>query len=200
MAGKTAVTGATGATGETGETGATCDWTIRRLVDRDLEAYKQLRDESLDRHPTAFTSDAAEAVLQAVTSYRSRFGDDRSTAKGFTLGAFLTGGALAGAVSCEREQRIKARHVAHLTAMMVRSEAAGRGIGGDLLRAAIELLRAAPGVAMVTLNVTSTNHAAVTLYEQAGFVRYGSLADAIRVEGRGYTKDQMVLRLQPPAP
>lgn len=172
-------------------------WALRRLLESDLEAYKRLRDESLERHPTAFTSDAAEAALQGASSYRSRFGADGSPQDGFTLGAFLTGGSLVGALSCERERRVKALHVAHLTAMMVRSEAAGRGIGRDLLGAAIGMLRAAPGVEMVTLNVTSTNLRAVRLYRQAGFRRFGSLADAIRVDGRGYTKDQMVLRLPP---
>lgn len=172
-------------------------WAVRRLVESDLQAYKRLRDESLHRHPTAFTSDAAEATRQPASSYRSRLGDDGSAHEGFTLGAFSPDDALVGAVSCERQQRIKTRHVAHLTAMMVQNEAAGRGIGRNLLEAAIGLLRAAPGVEMVTLNVTSTNRAAVHLYERAGFVRYGSLADAIKVDGRRYTKDQMVLRLQP---
>ena len=61
--------------------------------------------------------------------------------------------------------------------------------------AAIAATRTARGVEMLTLSVTASNLAAVRLYERAGFTRYASLPNAIKVEGRYVTKDQMVLVL-----
>ena len=47
----------------------------------------------------------------------------------------------------------------------------------------------------VTLTVTAENTNAVRLYAAAGFQRAGSLAHGIKVDGRYYTKDTMVMRL-----
>ena len=73
---------------------------------------------------------------------------------------------------------------------------AGRGIGRALLGETLARLRATPGLSQVTLSVTASNRAAVGLYTRAGFERYGSLSDAIRLpDGRSLTKDLMRLRL-----
>lgn len=164
---------------------------IRRLGPAELAAYKQLRDTMLREHPDAFTSDASEAATLAPQAYFGRLGLDRPEGGVFTLAAWR-GAELAGAVSCERDARLKVRHTVHLNAMMVRRAHAGRGIGRALLSAALDACRAAEGVAQVTLSVTAANATAVRLYESAGFVRYSSLADAIRVDGRPLAKDQMV--------
>jgi len=166
--------------------------TIRRLVPADLAAYKALRDEMLAAHPESFTSDPAPE--RAPDSYLSRLGLQRLEGAEFTLGAWQLG-ELVGAVSCERDARAKVRHIGHIIGMMVRSQAQGAGIGQALLDACIAQARAADGLAMLTLTVTAGNDAAVHLYERAGFVRYGRLPRAIRVDGRYHAKDQMVLDL-----
>ena len=80
---------------------------IRRLVPAELVAYKRLRDQCLDDHPDAFTSDASEARGRDAASYLDRLGIGRPEEGHFTLGAWR-GETLAGAVSCERERRITA--------------------------------------------------------------------------------------------
>ncbi len=164
---------------------------IRRLTVADLPAYKRLRDAALLAHPEAFSSDAGEAAAAPPEAYRGRLGLDRPEGGVFTLAAWH-GDTLAGAVSCERDTRVKIRHVVHLTAMMVDGTLVGRGIGSALLAAALEACREADGVEQVTLNVTASNVAAVRLYERCGFVRYGSLERAMRLGDRYVTKDQMV--------
>jgi ribosomal protein S18 acetylase RimI-like enzyme len=168
--------------------------TIRPLLVEELGAYKALRDTILAQHPSAFTSDAAQSVGRSADSYRDRLGLDRPRSGHFTLGAW-DGDALVGAISCERENRIKVRHVGHLIGMMVRMDAQGRGVGRALLNECIATARRADGLEMLTLSVTAGNAAAITLYESVGFERYGSLPRAIRVDGVYYTKEHMVLAL-----
>ena len=172
------------------------DVSIRPMVEPDLLAYKALRDAMLAGHPEAFTSDAETESRRDLASYRSRLAGGANGSTLFTLVA-LDGPSLVGALTCEREPRRNVAHVAHLIGMMVADTHAGRGIGRALLRAAIERLKATPGLAQVTLSVTATNRAAVCLYASQGFERYGSLPDAIRlIDGRRLTKDLMRLTLQ----
>lgn len=171
---------------------------IRRLAPEDLVAYKVLRDQTLADHPEAFTSDAETERRKEPASYLPRLGLGESEGGYFTLGAWRGEAAsaeLVGAISCEREHRVKVRHIGHIIGMMVKSDCSGQGIGRALLVAAIAATRSAHGVEMLTLSVTASNLAAVGLYESLGFVRYGSLPNAIKVEGRYHTKDQMVLTL-----
>ena len=75
----------------------------------------------------------------------------------FTLGAW-DGRALLGVVSCERDMRLKVRHIGHLIGMMVADHAAGRGIGRLLLQACIDEARSAAGLELLTLSVTAGNN------------------------------------------
>ena len=168
--------------------------TIRRLVPADLASYKALRDTMLAAHPSAFSSDAVEGLSRSPESYRARLGLERPEGGEFTLGAW-SGSGLAGAISCERDQRVKVRHIGHLIGMMVRDEVQGRGVGRLLLDACLAEARHAAGLEMLTLTVTAGNDAAIRLYERAGFVCYGTLPRAICVNGTYYAKDQMVLTL-----
>lgn len=167
---------------------------IRRLAPPDLAAYKALRDEMLAAHPEAFTSDAAAERERGADSYLSRLDIDHADGGQFTLGAWQ-GQRLVGALGCERDLRVKVRHVAHLIGMMVRTGARNAGIGHTLLNACIATARSAEGVTMLTLSVTASNAAAIHLYERAGFTRYGRLPGALRVDGVPHAKDHMVLTL-----
>jgi ribosomal protein S18 acetylase RimI-like enzyme len=169
--------------------------TIRALAAADLAAYKRLRDTTLTTEPEAFTSDAAEESLKSAQSYLPRLGLDRHEGGHFTLGAFTRGEHLVGAVTCEREPRIKGRHIAHLVGMMVLAEARGQGVGRRLLAECTAQARRAPGLEMLTLSVTASNRIAVELYLRAGFTRYGKLVHAIKIDGQYHDKDLMVLTL-----
>ena len=167
---------------------------IRRLLPADLPAYKALRDAMLAACPTAFTSDADEERSRPPESYLPRLGLDRPDGGHFTLGAWQHE-RMVGAISCEREKRLKVRHAAHLIGMMVHGDLQGGGVGRALLEACIAEARRAEGLEMLTLTVTAGNLAATRLYELAGFVRYGNLPRAICVAGVYRAKDQMLLML-----
>ena len=101
---------------------------------------------------------------------------------------------LLGAIGCEREARLKVRHIGHVIGMMVRPEARGAGIGALLLEACIGEARHA-GLEMLTLTVTAENAGAVRLYERHGFAAYGTLRRALKVAGRYHDKLHMALVL-----
>jgi ribosomal protein S18 acetylase RimI-like enzyme len=166
---------------------------IRMLGPADLGHYKALRDLLLAGYPEAFTSDAAIEQQRAPETYLARLAGASGNGFPFTLAAWR-GERLVGAVSCERDARVKVRHIVRLVGMMVDPAARGQGIGGALLAACVDLVRTRPGIEMLTLSVTSDNAAAIRLYQRAGFVRYGRLDRAIRVGTAYYSKDLMVLR------
>jgi len=170
------------------------DVDIRPLEADDLAAYKSLRDEMLALHPDAFTSDAPTEQARPPSAYLPRLGLDRPEGGQFTLGAWLSG-QLVGAISSERDARVKVRHIVHVVGMMVRPEARGRGIGRGLVDAFLARARHAGGIELVTLTVTSSNTVAVALYEAAGFRRYGKLVDAIKLGDTYLDKDLMSLTL-----
>jgi RimJ/RimL family protein N-acetyltransferase len=169
------------------------DLRVRALGDADLEAYKALRDHALAHHEEAFTSDAATESQRTAQSYRSRLGDN--VEGGFTLGAWR-GDRLVGAITCERDARSKVRHIGHVVGTMVSRDQQGQGVGQALVDALIARASADDELHQLTLTVTAGNHAAVRLYERAGFTRYGTLPRAIRVAGRFFDKDLMVLNLK----
>jgi len=167
---------------------------LRALGPDDLPAYKALRDAMLDAHPDAFTSDAATEAQRSIDSYRSRLGDGADDCGHFTIGAFLDG-QLVGALSCERDDRLKVRHIGHIVGMMVAPPARGQGVGAALLRESIARARRVPGLELLTLSVTASNEVARCLYVGAGFHSYGRLEHAIKLGHDYHAKELMVLAL-----
>ncbi len=166
---------------------------IRALVAADLAEYKRLRDEMLAAHPEAFTSDATTESAKVPGDYLHRLGLDHDDSGQFVLGAWI-GRRLVGAIGCERDDRLKVRHIGHVIGMMVRPTARRRGLGGRLLVACIEQARRA-GLEMLTLTVTAGNASAVQLYERHGFVGYGILRRALRIGAEYHDKLHMALTL-----
>lgn len=166
---------------------------VRELAAADLPAYKALRDEMLARHDTAFTSDAATESLRSAESYASRLGGEPGA--GFTLAAWR-GQRLVGALTIERDPRSKVRHVGHLVGMMVHADHQREGVGRALLDAALARAAEDPALSQLTLSVTSDNQAALRLYGQAGFTRYGTHPRALHAGGRYLDKDLLVLQLR----
>jgi ribosomal protein S18 acetylase RimI-like enzyme len=171
---------------------------IRRMGPEDLNRYKSLRDEALDRHPESFTSDPRSERVRSPESYLGRLGLTEPLGGTFLLGAWLDG-ELVGSVACEREFKPKTRHRANIVGMYVRESQARQGIGRQLLAACIEQAHRAQGLEMLTLTVTASNERAVRLYEQAGFKVYGVQPRAIRIESGGraqyFDKTHMILML-----
>jgi ribosomal protein S18 acetylase RimI-like enzyme len=170
-------------------------FSIRRLTMADLAAYQVLREDMLAAYPKSFTSDAiADRSQLSPTRYSSRLGVATGPGTEVSWGCFLDG-QLQGAITLERDAKTKLHHTGHVIGMMVSPPFQGLGLGRALLEACINMARSTRGLELLTLSVTATNQAAVSLYLQAGFVRYGSLPRAIRVGEHYLDKDLMVLAL-----
>jgi len=169
---------------------------VRRLVADDALAYKRMRDDMLDGFPDAFTSDAETERSKPASAYLPRFAVPGDPAR-FTLGAWMDD-RLVGAISCERDERLKVRHIGHIVGMMVRPQMQGQGVGRELLKACIAQACTLDEIDVLTLSVTSSNASAIALYEHAGFTRYGQLPQAIKIGGQYLGKDLMMLALRAP--
>ena len=169
---------------------------IRLMEAADLASYKVLRDMNLAKHPEAFTSDAETELRRPPETYLARVAGAADGGWPFTLTAWQ-GDQLCGAISCERDERAKVRHIGHVVGMIVHESVRGRGIGLALAEGCVTLARGRQGIEMLTLSVTSGNTAAIRLYERVGFMRYGLLEHALRVGERYHDKELMVLRLEP---
>ena len=166
---------------------------LRPMRPADLQVYKALRDSALAERPAAFTSDAAAEMRRPAETYLARLAGPADDGWPFTLTAWR-GERLIGAVTCERDARVKVSHIGNIIGVMVAADARGAGVGRALLDACIARARER-GLAMLTLSVTSDNAAAIGLYTRFGFVRYGRLERAVRVGARFHAKDLMVLDL-----
>ena len=163
---------------------------IRRLTPADAAPYRALRLRALRDHAEAFTSSYEEESHRPESDSVQRLSDASSTR---FWGAFVDG-VLAGTVGLNFEQRLKARHKAHVVGMFVAPEFTRRGIARALLQSLLSDARASQ-LEMVTLTVTEGNHGAEQLYLDTGFVSYGIEPRAIRVQNRYFAKNHMCFNL-----
>jgi ribosomal protein S18 acetylase RimI-like enzyme/catechol 2,3-dioxygenase-like lactoylglutathione lyase family enzyme len=171
------------------------DATIRRLRAADAEAYVALRREMLADTPIAFLASPGDDVGCDVVAMRASLGGGDEHV---VFGAFAD--ALVGAVGLMRERHAKAAHKAVVWGMYVTPRARRSGIGRRLVLAAVEHARALEGVRQVVLSVSDETPGARSLYESAGFRRWGTEPGAMRGDRRFVDEHHMVLGLDGPLP
>jgi RimJ/RimL family protein N-acetyltransferase len=166
---------------------------IRRLTPDDAREYRALRIRALWEFPEAFTSSYEEDEKQPIETWEVRLGGELM----MFWGAFESG-ALCGMVGLERERRAKNRHKAIVIGMYVSQEYFGAGMGRALIDALLAEARSI-GLEVLVLTVTEGNTVATNFYEAAGFRSFGIEPKAIKVDGRYYGKNHMVLDLTSPS-
>ena len=149
---------------------------IRTLGAGDAEAYRALMLEAYGVYPQAFTSSVAERAAMPLSWWEKRL----SSLLDCLLGAF-EGDELAGIVGLAFEPREKARHKVTLFGMYVTEAHQRKGLGRQLVEAALEEARQHPRLKLIQLTVTAGNDAAFALYQRCGFIQYGLEPLAVRV-------------------
>lgn len=148
-------------------------WSVEALTEDDAASYNDFFRQGAVAHPDTLRispADLAAAPFRTV-----------HPAGGATLAARDSTGAWLGVVTVERESgREKRRHIAWVLRMYVPAANGGRGIGRELLRAAVAAARELPGVSKINLTVAAHNLHAVRLYESMGFRVFSREPDAFR--------------------
>jgi ribosomal protein S18 acetylase RimI-like enzyme len=165
--------------------------TVRPLERRDGAAYRALRLRALREHPEAFVAVYENEAALPMEHFADRIAPSACSR---VFGGFV-GDVLSGIIGISRQVAPKLRHRANIWGMYVAPEARGRGVGRALLDTALDTARAWEGAELVTLSVSEASGPACALYVGAGFVRWGVLEDAVRVAGRSYHEEYLVLTL-----
>ena len=167
---------------------------IRRLTADDAHAFRSLRIRALGEYPEAFTSSYEEEVDRPVEDTARRLASPHL----MFWGAW-DGEDLAGMVGLEREARAKNRHKATVVGMYVGLEHLGSGLGRRMFAVLLDEARR-EGIEVLVLTVTDGNGPATALYESVGFRSFGIEPKAVKVDGRYFAKDHMVLDLTQQTP
>jgi RimJ/RimL family protein N-acetyltransferase len=165
---------------------------IRRLSEYDAGAMCELRREALEAHPGSFGESVEEFLAVPVETHAARLRSGGDTM--FVMGAF-DHEKLVGMAGFFRQTRVKRLHKGTVWGVYVAPAYRGRGVGRTMLAALIEAVRVLPGLACVSLSVTSGQSAARRLYASLGFRSYGVEPKALAVDGRYLDEEWMVLEL-----
>jgi ribosomal protein S18 acetylase RimI-like enzyme len=159
---------------------------IRRLRGADAMAFRELRLNALQAHPEAFGASWEEEQAQPEARFAERLEN------GHVIGGISSAQTLAGIAGMSRFSGQKTRHIGSIWGMYVRPETRRKGLAQLLLKAAIE--EAGTSLRSLRLSVESKNHAAIRLYEAAGFVRWALEIDALKVGDVFH--DEILMRLE----
>ncbi len=159
---------------------------IERLSPACATEYRALMLEAYAAHPEAFTSSMVERAGLPLAWWEARLSAEPA-AHEIVLGA-LQDDEIAGVVGLSFEQREKVRHKVTLFGMHVRPRWRRRGLGRQLVLAALKHARERPGVIVIQLTVTEGNGPAEALYESCGFVRFGVEPLAVAVGSQYLSK------------
>jgi RimJ/RimL family protein N-acetyltransferase len=168
---------------------------VRPLGAPDGAAYKALRLQAIAESPAAVWPTQGEEAGRTIDEVRARI---TMTANQAVFGAFA-GDQLVAIAGVRREPLVQVAHKAVLWGVFVAPEYRREGLARQLIGTAVAFAREA-GILQLHLAVNTENRRARRLYQSLGFMPFGVEPRAMRVGGRFYDEEQMILRLDEGAP
>lgn len=157
---------------------------IRLLGPDDLDHFKAIRLEALEREPDAFASTAAQWRALPDAEWLRRMVENP------VFVAFRDREPV-GIMGLLQETPVKRRHRATIIMVYVRADERGTGLAGQLLAAATGHARKLE-VTQLELGVNADNEGAIGFYQRAGFTPFGRIPNASLVDGEAHDELLMV--------
>jgi ribosomal protein S18 acetylase RimI-like enzyme len=170
--------------------------TVRPLTSLDVEAFREIRLEALERVPRAFAESAEEFRATSVETVAARLG--QMGAHEFLLGAF-DGPQLIGTAGFARGERLKDRHKGRVWGVYVRKDSRAKGVGRQLLSELVRRAFLQAGLEHIILTVGTEQASAKRLYASLGFEVFGRERHALKV-GETYVDEDYMVFTKPEAP
>jgi len=161
---------------------------IRLLDADDAKEWLRLRLEALRGEPAAFSASLEEYESLTLEEVKRRLW---SGADSFVIGAFKDA-SLVGMAGFYREKGQKSRHKGRVWGVYISAPERGKGVGRRMMTVLLERASAIHGLDQVLLSVTSTQAAALRLYESLGFKVFGIEPRALRIE-EAFVDEQYLL-------
>ncbi|MEI2297651.1 GNAT family N-acetyltransferase [Ensifer sp. MJa1] len=138
---------------------------IKHLDQDDVDIFRRIRLEALNRAPEAFASTAADWEQLSTEEWQARLTTN-------TVFAALQDGEPVGIMGLMRERASRLAHRATIIMVYVREEARGSGAARNLLTHLTDHARAS-GIRLLELVVRADNPAATRFYTREGFREIG---------------------------
>ncbi len=153
------------------------------------QEYRDLRLSLLKLFPQAYSGSYEESLQKTDQDWQAYM---QKIAKAEMILFFAeVDGKLVGSTGAYFYHGTKEKHKASVVMVGVLPEYHGKGIGRMLMQAVMDRLEGMPQIQKLDLSVTTTQQAAIKLYESFGFVKVGEMKKELFVEGQYYDLYEM---------
>lgn len=161
------------------------DLIVRKLDPEDIDVFRMLRLEALQKAPGSFASSYDDWVALPKEEWIRRMTEDP------VFAAFRSGKPV-GIMGLLREKPSKMAHRASLILVYVVEQERGSGAAAKLLAYA-DRYAGENGISQLELNASAENPAALRFYQREGFVEIGRIPAGFRHDGKDIT-DVLMMR------
>lgn len=139
---------------------------IKKLKPEHTKLYREIRLESLERHPEAFETTYEEALKSETFFFEGPIKEE--SASKFVIGAFDED-SLIGICAFVDDNRYELEETGSIVQMYVKREYSGQKIGEKLLLQAEADALKLKGISRVMLEVNKNNKRAISVYRNCGY-------------------------------